>query len=503
MALCVLVALLVKAPSLLVPMGQDQGLYHTVAQEILGGGVAYRDAWDPKPPGVFYVHAALLAVLSDPWRVCQIGALQPRCGSLLFWVTDFLYAIFLAWLVMRLARRLGFALPAAVLAFGFTAVFVNLTVLDAEGSTPEKYALAPAVGVLLVAGRRRRSLLAAGALAGVAALFKPTDLASFGALSISLATARRYRDLGLAWAALAVVLLAAFGMLALQGAGAQALDATLGYNSARAGFNVGRIPLAAASTTWQLFRDGLALLWLPAVVGFVVAWHVKAWRIVAIWAALDVLALFAGGDKFTREYYIQLVPSGALLAGLGLHGLWSRARHDSLHRLWIVLSCAAIALLISGFQTGFAVRIWNEYVAHGWTTTSSEHLAALVGALPPDARLFVWGDEAQLYALADRLPTTRFLNTAGLAMTGDPRADARRREVFARLATDPPAVIVVDRRSSDDDPDGRLGLNVRYVPELSALLAQRYRELDASVLAGYLGSDREQVFVRDDVHLNV
>ena len=146
-ALCVLLALLVKTPSLLVPMGQDQGLYHTVAREILGGGVPYRDAWDPKPPGVFYVHAALLAALSDPWGVCQFGALQPRCGSLLFWLTDFLYAIFLAWLVMRLARRFGFALPAAVLAFGFTAVFVNLTVLDAEGSTPEKYALAPAVGV--------------------------------------------------------------------------------------------------------------------------------------------------------------------------------------------------------------------------------------------------------------------------------------------------------------------------------------------------------------------
>jgi len=41
------------------------------------------------------------------------------------------------------------------------------------------------------------------------------------------------------------------------------------------------------------------------------------------------------------------------------------------------------------------------------------------------------------------------------------------------------------------------------VPELSALLTARYRELDPSVLAAYLGGDRERVFVRDDVQLNV
>src|SRR3954454_8475212 len=83
-----LAALLVKAPSLLVPMGQDQGLYHTVAEEILHGGAPYRDAWDPKPPGVFYVHAALLAPFVEPWRPCPIGSLQPRCGGLLFGLTD-------------------------------------------------------------------------------------------------------------------------------------------------------------------------------------------------------------------------------------------------------------------------------------------------------------------------------------------------------------------------------------------------------------------------------
>ena len=95
-AVFVLLALLVKAPQFVTPMGQDQGLYNAVADEILRGGVPYRDAWDPKPPGVFYTHAAVLSLMPDPWRACRIGTLpglsrsdlEPRCGTLLFGAID-------------------------------------------------------------------------------------------------------------------------------------------------------------------------------------------------------------------------------------------------------------------------------------------------------------------------------------------------------------------------------------------------------------------------------
>src|ERR1700730_5240742 len=112
-AVFVLLALLVKAPQFVTPMGQDQGLYHTVAEEILRGGVPYRDAWDPKPPGAFYVHATVLSLIADPWRAWHIGALpglsradlQPRCGTLLFQTLDFAYSLVLGVLVLLVARR--------------------------------------------------------------------------------------------------------------------------------------------------------------------------------------------------------------------------------------------------------------------------------------------------------------------------------------------------------------------------------------------------------------
>jgi hypothetical protein len=505
----VVLALLVKLPQFLAPMGQDQGLYHTVGQAILAGAVPYRDAWDPKPPGVFYAHAAVLALVPNPWRTCRIEAppgfsrvdLQPRCGAILFGAVDFVYSLVLAGLVYRLARRLELGPTAAAIAFGFTAVFVNLALLDPEGNTPEKYALGPAIGVVLaglsaIESHRRRWLVVAGLLGAVAALFKPPDLASFGALSLTLLVLRRWQDLIWLWLPLIVALAAVVGVFSVMGAGGPLIEATLTYNVARFGFQSQRIPLAGLVAAWQIFRDGLAVLWLPALLGVVVVWQRPAWRLLVVWAILDVLALFLGGTKFTREYFVQLVPSFALLAGAALAWLLGAATRDWRARAWVLASLAAIGVLSSSFQAGFTLRIWHEYVANGWTTTSVEQLASMIGSLPREDALFVWGDEAELYTLSGRRPTTRFLNTAGLAATGDPSATRRRSELLASLARTPPAVIVVDRRTADDDPDGRLGLNLRYVPELQRLLDGQYRPMDDSILRAYLGGDREQVFIR-------
>jgi hypothetical protein len=390
-----------------------------------------------------------------------------------------------------------------VVAFGFTATFANLALLDAEGSTPEKYALGPAVGVVLaglaaVQTRHRRWLVLAGILGAVAALFKIPDLASFGAVSLVLLALRRGRDLLWMW----LPLLGVLGMVALvfgaMGAGGPFVEATLLYNFARVGFQSERIPYAALVSAWQLFRDGLALLWLPALIGVAAVWPAQRGRLLLVWAALDVVALFLGGTKFTREYFVQLVPSFSLLAAAGLESLWAGQARPRLARAWLLLSLGAIGLLSGTFQAGFTLRAWNEYIANGWTTTSVERLAAMVAGLPATETLFVWGDEAELYPLSGRLPSTRFLNSAGLAANADASAKARRDEMMASLTRAPPAVIVVDRRTATDDPDGRLQLNVRYFPELLQLLTDNYRQMDDAVLRPYLGGDREQVFIRTD-----
>ena len=110
--------------------------------------------------------------------------------------------------------------------------------------------------------------------------------------------------------------------------------------------------------------------------------HANTLRLLLVWAALDIAALFLGGTKFTREYFLQLVPSFALLAAVGLQALWAGETRDRLTRAWLLLSLGAIGLLSGSFQTGFTLRAWNEYIANGWTTTSVERLASMISALP-------------------------------------------------------------------------------------------------------------------------
>src|SRR3954471_20807189 len=58
---CVLLA--VRLPSLVQPMGADQGLYAYVGEQILSGGLPYRDAWDQKPPAIHVTYAAMRALV--------------------------------------------------------------------------------------------------------------------------------------------------------------------------------------------------------------------------------------------------------------------------------------------------------------------------------------------------------------------------------------------------------------------------------------------------------
>lgn len=53
--------------------GRDQGIYAVVSDTILGGGAPYRDAWDFKPPLVFFVYAAARGLLGTGMESIRIA----------------------------------------------------------------------------------------------------------------------------------------------------------------------------------------------------------------------------------------------------------------------------------------------------------------------------------------------------------------------------------------------------------------------------------------------
>src|SRR5258708_18517560 len=61
----IIIALVVilRAPTLLPSMyTSDEGYYGTIANDILDGGAVYHTAVDTKPPGMYYIYAAVFRV---------------------------------------------------------------------------------------------------------------------------------------------------------------------------------------------------------------------------------------------------------------------------------------------------------------------------------------------------------------------------------------------------------------------------------------------------------
>src|SRR6516225_2389052 len=56
-AACFAVVALAALQILVFSFGRDQGIYAVVGDGILHGKVPYKDLWDFKPPGIFFVYA--------------------------------------------------------------------------------------------------------------------------------------------------------------------------------------------------------------------------------------------------------------------------------------------------------------------------------------------------------------------------------------------------------------------------------------------------------------
>jgi Dolichyl-phosphate-mannose-protein mannosyltransferase len=525
LGLALLVGALVKEPEILLPIGPDQGTYSYVAERILAGGLPYVDAWDNKPPGTYYAHAAVLALVpaADRWSRSCLPGVQQECGYLALQLSDLVWTSLSGVAVFAVARRLGFSRGRAVLACGLFLVFANLSQLSREGSTPEKQLLLPMVLAYLAALRGgARGVFLGGLFAGVAFLFKQTAVSIPLALLAWVAWQRRPGKLtrgvwfGAGWLAPTAVTVAFF---AAHGALGPLWEASFGYNVVQAGSSALAVPRGALSGAWHVFANSSALLWLLGLGGGLLV--VSSWRpslddsqrdateqpadpighragprsdgggaelaawdgearavggelLLVCWAVADALSLGLGGAKFAQVYFVQLVPSLALLAALAVAEGWRLTRGLPLMRAYAGIVGLAIFLLSNQFQASVVLRaFWERTPPHA--SVPLERLVA--GRLPPGRPVFVWGDNSEIYLYASAFSPSRFFHTFPLShqYTGGTGYLDRRAELLKTWQEkNPPEVVAIDPAPARDDPDGRLGLNLASFPELAQLLSQEY-----------------------------
>lgn len=484
-------------------LGLDQGIYAVVADAVLRGEAPYRDAWDFKPPGIYFVYALAR------------GVLGPGMASVRMFEAAGVASLLPAFAVLS-RRFVGGARP-GVLGFALAASS-HVWLGSWHTAQPESFG-----GVLLVwalvlascdAAARGRTLAfaGAGALYALAALLKPP---LGGGILVSAAFAARA-----AWReaapdsrrSAALRVLAAFAAggvapvalvllwFAAQGALPALAEALFGFAPAytRMNFEPGSLRVFLfRALEFALFRFsllhpvGLALLFaLPPL-----APRERQGSAHVLGVLGCVLLGVALQGRFFAYHYGAALPLLALLAGWGL---WKLARVGRAFALGPVLVAALVWLLANANGlgeplTGGLLERARHFDDGRARNATLRRVAAWVAARTrEDDRIFVWGFEPLLYDLAGRRPASRYVYNAPQRAPWS--RVAARATLMQELRAAPPAALLVEH---GDLHPGTAASEVDSATEL-----ERFPLLRELLAEGYAPSariDRFTIHLRQDV----
>lgn len=484
-----------KVADAVLPIGQDQGLFITIGQLIERGGMPWRDIWENKPPGVYYLYAAVLAFFPDYAQKCvlRLPVLVPEglyvsCAQYGLAFVDWLWAVATAAAVGWFALHLFGRAEAAVATVAF-ALFSSMVQVAQGGSMPDGQVLLPTAVAMCAAlrfadTRRGRWLVVAGLASGMALLFKQTGGLVAAAIAAWLVLDAPLRACGWRGAArvgaertgllvsgVLVVWLPVGLALAAAGALAAFLDQTIFWYRSYVAPTGGVVEVArlAASQSWKVFQGSQAALWLGALSAAPLLRpaardDARVWLLVA-WTASALASVAAGGARFHQYYYLVLVPPFSVLTSFGLTHLWRQVTRT--WRIYGAVCALGVLLLSSQLQAQWLLRVWYTRI-QSWTWGAEEFVAADASSGPAGPML-VWGYGSQIYALSGRLPAVRFAHPEA-ALGGirlDARGQANRAEIISTLRAQPPPYIAVA------GPEIATGGDLTF-PELTRVLADLY-----------------------------
>jgi len=448
--LLVLVTTLVLLPN--HPAGrdpaEDSGVFFYAAQRLLEGGAPYRDIWDHKPPGVYFVDAIGIALGRE------IGVWLVQLGFLIA-----------AALIGYRALRGEFGVAAALVgSLAWLVALPRLFLADAaQTSFVEFYALPLQFGALLLCRERltRSRALGIGALGGAALLFKPTLIGILVAIGlVTLLRARR--------AAAVPVVLIAFGAVvplaivmawaAARGVLGEMVDQAVVYNRAYAGFAPVSNRIDAVLSGLRLtLPSGLAVV---AVGAWLYAIATRRWASTLLAVALVAFPLEVALSTWGRGYhyyFIPWLPSMAVLTAFAASEVRrvvpTRFARPALTTMVLLMSVQP-ALLISRLALT---------TADGRIRSAAAYVTA--NTRPQDTVL-IWGSHAEVLFLADRRSPTRYVYQYAALSTRGYATPARVEQFLLDLQRARPALIVdASRDSFVTPPLDPAGLRTWVSPE--------------------------------------
>lgn len=495
-----LVVIFSAAQILLFSFGPDQSAYAVVAGQLLDGQAPYRDVWDPRPPGIFLIHAASFAIFGETMAAPRVAEVLVSFGVVLG------------------CRRLGgvlFQSRTGGLMGGAIAALVHAQLDFWHSGQPENFggALVLFAAVLTTHPWTRHQApwgwAAVGGVFGLAALFVPHLALGAIATGAFLAVRRKRDGRSLLQSLLPVLVIGTATFvplvftavwLGILGAADDAWWALVHYSSSevRAAwahqgpprmffralqkgffdfsglFTAGVIASAAVHPRADNERQGLLL-----IVGLV---------------SIDLASVALQGELEPHDFAAS-IPLVGLMAGHGLYKLWRRIGPGSLVGTLAFASFLAVLPVVrvpvedlpEGFWDRSRIRL--SYLLGAGRTISREELDrrlyftqqyrlddareaahVLARTLPRGSRIYVWGFEPAVYWLSGMQPSSRFIHN--LPHVGSGLRHHLRDALLDDLRSSPPEMVVVRQQDHSArmvaSPVVRGGLD--HFPELQQFL---------------------------------
>jgi hypothetical protein len=471
---------ILSLPNLQYPIGRDQATYCVIAESLLKGKHLYRDLWDNKPPGIFYLYAPIVKLVGRAtWLV---GAVDLVCVSVAALCTFYFCARYLGPQTGALAavlysywhNRKGYINAAQPEVFLLLLVFAAFFLI-ARGGRDSKWhsfgaglalgaafwikynalAFLPLVVFLPYLDTSRMDLPSPRlALTIPLRAWLARTSALLGGLASTVAGVLGWFYVSGAWPAMKEV---QFEVLPRYGA--MVVQRTPHYfiwGLRQVNFNLGNWPEAGVAlallVAWQCrdFRRTTPIF-IAALLGFLVTASQARFNAYSFETFFPFLAML-------WAYVAVRVFEGFQAASqrLALHG-WTAARVG----VWLVfINCAYFPLprpamrqveRYQGFEKWW--RNPQESYQSYWWSLGIEHLGGefqvvhfLKDHSAPGDQVYVWGTAPLIYFLSGRECPSRFVSNLGLISNWTPAA--WRDELVQTLRTKQPRYIFVECRDA-------------------------------------------------------
>jgi len=488
------------------PFEMDEGAHAYMGWGILQGLVPYRDMYNGKPPGIYVLHTILFLLVKPT-------ALNIKIFASFYTLATTLVVFYVTRKVA--GQKAGIA---AALLFG---IFSPGPRIQGGGVNSEvfmilPYTLAAYSLMRAVETSKPRQYLLFGLWTGLACSIKQVAGVNLVWITCYLlfriwranewqAVARTFKD-G-TWVAVGVVaswlpfLIYFYSHEALGDFYFWQTSASFQYiaEGYRGGPNFSIIYYKLK----DVFSENV-LLWILALAGIVYAWRVlgqkgtlrsnngqEPWRPVALillatWPLFSFIGIAAGG-RFFAHYFIQIIPSLAILGGMGLAALVSQIHTQKIDFLRrpssLILAGAIVGSLVlflitdAPYYTNYnGIQIsYHQYDTPLFSVT--RFIGSYLGEhTKPEDLIYVWALNPEINFYALRKSPTPYLMHVGLQnIPWDPYA-----EVLQCLHRTPPKYVVAMQPMSGF-PGLKNYLREFYVkesnPELDGLKRLRYFEL--------------------------